>query len=197
MVGAAVLLKQIDPSFTPQQIIQILRDSGTMVTDATTGNSFPLLNLDAAIELATSQADALMNHAFGSATPIAITGGHGQLDNLTLLGGVPDYYSFTLARISDVGLALNYGGADYPGVELYNVNGTSIGSIPAGGVSRQLAAGTYYIRVLSPAHLAGTYGVSVDATPVQIPGANAAVAKIAYDSSGNLHMAYYDGATPP
>jgi len=44
MVGAAVLLKQIDPSFTPQQIIQILRDSGTMVTDATTGNSFPLLN---------------------------------------------------------------------------------------------------------------------------------------------------------
>ena len=33
MVGAAALIKQIDPAFTPAQIMQIMSDSGTPVYD--------------------------------------------------------------------------------------------------------------------------------------------------------------------
>ena len=58
VAGAAAILKQIDPSFTPQDVISILRSSGIDNYDGdgeagpTTGLIFPRLDLDNAIALA-------------------------------------------------------------------------------------------------------------------------------------------------
>jgi subtilisin family serine protease len=51
IVGAAALIKQINPDFTPAQIMGILMDSGKRVGDGT-GNTYPRLDVDDAIRLA-------------------------------------------------------------------------------------------------------------------------------------------------
>ena len=51
IVGAASLIKQVNPNFTPNQILQILRDSGTLIYDSS-GTAQPQLNVNAAIGLA-------------------------------------------------------------------------------------------------------------------------------------------------
>jgi subtilisin family serine protease len=57
-VGAAALLKQVDPALTPDAIYGILRDTGTPVFDPASNRTYPRLNLvaaiDAAVELAQS-----------------------------------------------------------------------------------------------------------------------------------------------
>jgi subtilisin family serine protease len=52
VVGAAALIKQIDPAFTPPQILAILEQSGTPVYDAVSHTTYPELNLNAALALA-------------------------------------------------------------------------------------------------------------------------------------------------
>jgi len=50
IVGAAALVKQVNPGFTPAQIIDILKDSGTKISDG--DRSYPRIDVDAAIRLA-------------------------------------------------------------------------------------------------------------------------------------------------
>ena len=50
--GTAALIKQIDPRFTPMQIMQIMQDSGTATYDATSNRTYKRLNVDAALALA-------------------------------------------------------------------------------------------------------------------------------------------------
>jgi hypothetical protein len=52
VVGTAALIKQINPNFTPAQIMAILRDSATPVWDSASGMSYPELNVNAALGLA-------------------------------------------------------------------------------------------------------------------------------------------------
>ncbi|MDB5319927.1 MAG: hypothetical protein JWN40_1558 [Phycisphaerales bacterium] len=52
VVGTAALIKQIDPSFTPAQMMQIMQDSGTPIYDSVSGLTYKRLNLDAALTLA-------------------------------------------------------------------------------------------------------------------------------------------------
>ena len=52
VVGAAVLIKQVWPGATPQQIMQVLKDSGTPTYDAVTKVTYKRLNVNAAIGLA-------------------------------------------------------------------------------------------------------------------------------------------------
>ncbi len=316
MVGAAALIKQINPAFTPAQIIQILKDSGTPVHDSVTGNTFPLLNIDAALKLAVLRADPINNHTAGTAVPLTfnnnvvqlsgltslshtqdfysftlaatstvtfqisatggaapttslldingtaianvdsgptlslaagtyyllatggnttlagsygiamqraatstttnhdaahatsinLSGGQGQITGASLLGGLPDYYTFTLSQVSNVTVAMNYGAGNIANATLLNTAGNNLAGLSAGGTTKQLAAGTYYILVASPTTLANPYGVSVSTSavvpippvppvpaPPAFPGANATNAKITYDPYGRLHMAYYDG----
>jgi len=50
IVGAAALIKQVNPDFTPAQIIDILKDSGKQISDGE--NSYPRIDIDDAIRLA-------------------------------------------------------------------------------------------------------------------------------------------------
>ena len=50
IVGAAALVKQVNPDFTPAQIIDILKDSGKQISDG--DRSYPRIDVDAAIRLA-------------------------------------------------------------------------------------------------------------------------------------------------
>ena len=52
VVGTAALIKQINPNFTPAQILSILRDSATQVWDNYSGQSYGELNVNAALGLA-------------------------------------------------------------------------------------------------------------------------------------------------
>jgi hypothetical protein len=52
IVGAAVLIKQINPSFNPLQIMSILQDSGVGVYDGATRRTYKRLDLNAALTLA-------------------------------------------------------------------------------------------------------------------------------------------------
>jgi subtilisin family serine protease len=63
VVGAAALIKQISPKFTPAQILFILQQSGTPVFDTLSNQTYRELNLDAALKLATKQARRLRLHA--------------------------------------------------------------------------------------------------------------------------------------
>jgi len=50
IVGAAALIKQVNPDFTPAQIIDILKDSGKQISDGE--RSYPRIDIDDAIRLA-------------------------------------------------------------------------------------------------------------------------------------------------
>jgi hypothetical protein len=50
IVGAAALVKQVNPNFTPAQIIDILKDSGKQISDG--DRSYARIDVDAAIRLA-------------------------------------------------------------------------------------------------------------------------------------------------
>jgi subtilisin family serine protease len=52
VAGAAALIKQIDPRFTPAQIMKILQDSGTAVYDGVSKLTYKRLNVNAALGLA-------------------------------------------------------------------------------------------------------------------------------------------------
>lgn len=52
VVAAAALIKQVNPKFTPGQIMQIMQDSGKSVYDATSTRTYKLLNVNAALALA-------------------------------------------------------------------------------------------------------------------------------------------------
>jgi subtilisin family serine protease len=66
VVGTAALIKQINPAFTPPQILAILEQSGTPVYDRATRTTYPVLNLDAALTLAERQSHQI-HRAFHSA----------------------------------------------------------------------------------------------------------------------------------
>ena len=52
VVGAAALIKQVNPNFTPAQILSILRNSATQVWDSYSGMNYPELNVNAALGMA-------------------------------------------------------------------------------------------------------------------------------------------------
>jgi hypothetical protein len=146
--------------------------------------------------------DALDNQTPETASPIELdASGQGGVSGMSLLGGADDYYSFTIDATSDVVLGLEYGGSSSaPAVELLDGNGNLVGTVSGGSFSKRLATGRYLIRVSSPATLDGTYGLVLRGTlyvppPPPTPGANGLSNGIAYDAAGNLHLAYYDGAS--
>jgi hypothetical protein len=51
VVGAAALVRQVDPSATPDQILSILQHSATWIYDSVSNQSYPELNVDAALRL--------------------------------------------------------------------------------------------------------------------------------------------------
>jgi len=142
--------------------------------------------------------DGSDNQTPATAAPIALgSNGGGSISDMTLLGGVPDYFSFTIDGVRDVNLAVSYGGSSpMPAGQLLDTNGNLIANFASDGtLSRRLAAGRYLIKVSAAATVDGTYGVVVSAAPVAAPvtpGTNGSSNGIAYDASGRLYLAYYD-----
>jgi subtilisin family serine protease len=58
VVGAAALVKQVNPNFSPDQILQIMQDSAHWVWDANSGRSYARLDINEAIKLAFQRSSA-------------------------------------------------------------------------------------------------------------------------------------------
>ncbi|UBF23766.1 pre-peptidase C-terminal domain-containing protein [Kovacikia minuta CCNUW1] len=98
--------------------------------------------------------------------------GTGQFRDRLDPSDLNDYYSFSLSNLSDFKLDLNglSGDAD---VQLLKQDGTPIVGSHANGaaaesINRQLAAGTYYIRVYPVSGVSTNYALNVSATPVTV-----------------------------
>jgi hypothetical protein len=59
VVGTAALIKQINPKFTPAQIMQIMQESGKPVYDPVSKLTYKRLNVDAALTLAYARRDGV------------------------------------------------------------------------------------------------------------------------------------------
>jgi hypothetical protein len=208
IVGTAALLRQIDPTLTPAQMMSIMQRSGSANFDGdkeatpNTQLTWQRININNALNLAYTEHDDAHenNDSLGSATSLSFNGGSASLSNLKLLAGDADFYKFTLGGQSDVDFTFSLsGGSVMPAIDLMNSSGTLLQHLTT-GASARLGTGTYYLRANAPATtLAGTYGVALSAAAVvgggAVPGANASSSAIAYDGAGNLHLAYYDEAT--
>lgn len=166
ITATAVLIKQINPSFTPDQIMGIIRDTGTTSTDAVTGLTFTRLNMYAAVQLAynLTNGTAVSTPFNGKAASVP---GIIDLENYDEGGEGVGYHDLTLAnqsmqyrangvdieKTSDIGGGYNLGYAQAGEWLNYTVN--------------VAAAGTYRIdmRVANPA-AGATFHIEVDGTNV-------------------------------
>lgn len=208
IAGLAALLRQIDPTLTPAQMMSIMQRSGSANYDGDkeaapyTQLTWQRINVNNALDMAYTERDDGHedNDTLATATPLSFSGGSASLSDLKLLLADADYFKFTLGTQSDVHFAISLnGGSTSPAVDLLNSSGTLLQHLSSGGLNR-LTAGTYYLRANAPSStLAGTYGIELSAGAVAggapMPGANASSSAIAYDSAGNLHLAYYDEST--
>lgn len=208
IAGMAALLKQIDPTLTPAEMMSIMQRSGSANYDGDKETSpytkltWQRINVNSAENMAYAERDDAHenNDTQAAATPLSISNGSASLSDLKLLIADADFYKFTLGTQSDVDFTFALsGGSTPPAIDLLNSSGTLLQHLTTGAGAR-LNAGTYYLRANAPANtLAGTYGVALTAAAVigstPTPGANASSSAIAYDSAGNLHLAYYDETT--
>jgi hypothetical protein len=202
--AAAALLKQADSSLSPSEIMDILSSTGSLNYDgdnergAVTNLTFPRLNIDAAITEAMSNVDDAYepNNSASSATRMTLSNGAAHLSGLRLLAGNPDYYSFTLSEASDLQITLGYtGGSSFPAATLLDSGQQAITSLPKGSKTISLDAGSYFIQLSSSQTLDGTYSINLSASSSSAPVMNGTYSDLAYDSSGRLHIAWYDSQT--
>jgi hypothetical protein len=89
-VGTAALIKQIDPRFTPAQIMQIMQDSGVSTYDSATKLSYKRLDVNAALTLAYQRRGGLPQ-APSSMDPVTVPATPAQ----SAFGGTPSVISGT------------------------------------------------------------------------------------------------------
>jgi len=209
VLGVAVMLQQIDPTLTPDEIMDILQDSGVQVVDpdnvSNPSGTITYARLDAlaAVQMAYARRDDALdqagagNDSLGTASTIPLTNGDGSTSGQTLLIGDADFYKFTVAAADYFDVDVAYGGTSTAATaQLLNASGQVIGTIGASGLTRILTPGTYYVKLTSTATIAGTYSVTIDDDDSPPPpiGVDATANAIAYDSAGVLHFAWYDNA---
>jgi hypothetical protein len=200
IVGTAVLIQQIDPTITPAEIFSILKDSGMPVVDPDGTGTYPALNMYAAIQLAYSRRDDAFdqsggNDSLANAKQINLNGdGDGSAAGLKLLAHDDDYYKFTVGNAANYELTI-----DGASGELLDANGNVVAQVGSGGLTRQLAAGTYYLHLYNDNALNGTYSIDVDrlqiTQPPPNPGVDGRFNDLKYDASNNLNFAWFDDAT--
>jgi hypothetical protein len=117
------------------------------------------------------------------ATARAITVGSSTTSYTDWVGSTDtnDYYSFSLANSSNFNLGLTGMTADGD-VQLLNSSGSVIASSTNGGtasesITRQLSAGTYYIRVYPYQSANTNYNLAVSATSIDLAGNTLATAR--------------------
>jgi len=209
VVGLAVLLKQIDPTLTPDQIMQVIQDSGVQTPDPD-----PVSNPNGTVFYSRLDFLAAVNHVYatrddiydqgsggsddlGHAGVISLVNGTGSINNLKLFVGDTDYYKFDVAAVGDYKVSVGYGGASsFPAAQLLDSGGGILDTIKSDGVSRRLSPGTYYLKLQKSSTLDGTYSVNVapDSPPAGLGAGAGTFNTIAYDSAGALHFAWFDQA---
>lgn len=206
VTGMAVLLQQIDPTITPAEIMQILQDSGVPIVDPDGTGTYARLDEYAAVNLAYSRRDDAYDQGAGGdddmahAALIPLNGqNQGSLTNLKLLIHDEDYYTFNVSDPADFNFSLNYSGPSvFPNAELMDSGGNIIGNIGSGGITgKHLAPGQYYIHLFNATQsLSGSYSINIGGAtpPVTSAGDHGTFNDIAYDSSDNLNMVWYDAS---
>lgn len=194
VAGMAAMLKQIDPSLTPAQMIDIMKRSGVANYDGdnesgnTTGLTFQRLSISGAVAMALTESDDAYenNDVLASATALNFSGNTASASDLKLLLGDADFYKFTLSRQADVEFSLTTNASSTPSWDLYNAAGVHVKTLTSGETVR-LGAATWYIKVNAPAaSLDGTYGISITQTPDDAHNNHTlgTAAPIALDGSG-------------
>jgi subtilase family protein len=164
VAGTATLLKQINPAFTPDQISQILTQTGVQVADNENPSVFyPRLNVLGALNLGFQMADDpyFGNTNFATAHPLSFKGSTGSLSNLKFVIGHPDNWSFNVTSRRSVTINVPYKGAGTPFVLLFDQNQHIVAQIGPKGLKTTLNPGAYFVYVSSTATLPGTYSVTV------------------------------------
>jgi hypothetical protein len=167
--GAATLLKQLDPLFTPAQIATILTTSGSAneVTDPENIDGigqYPQLNINGAIAMGYQIGDDQFhsNYSIRRAQPISFRRGVAALGDLKLLIGKPDVWAFTLPTNTTFKVTIPFTGTGTaPTASIVNVRGKGIAIAGQSGTTLTLEAGTYYVYLSSPQTILGTYGVNI------------------------------------
>jgi subtilisin family serine protease len=197
--GMAALLKQIDPSITPAEIMQVLQQSGEANFDGdresspTTGLTFRRLNVAGAIAMTLQRVDDAYedNDSTSSATGMSLGDGYADFDDLRLRNGDDDYFVFDLGRRSDVTLRVSTSGGSAV-VDLLNGAGSRIGGAGSGTTTFRLAAGRYYLRFDGDGTSTVSYSFDIGTSVVGPPAVGARYSSVATDAGGTAHVAYYD-----
>jgi hypothetical protein len=144
ITGTGAVIKQINPGFTPAQIIQVIKDSGVNVFDSASGLTFKRLDLDNAYQLASELAVATNPYR---GLPFS-TGQRIELEDFDN-GSNGTSYNDTTPTTNDFGLQYRNEGVD---IEHANDTdgGWSVGSFKAGEWTE------YTLKV----NTAGTYDLS-------------------------------------
>jgi hypothetical protein len=210
--GAAALLKQADPSLSADEIAAVLKRTGSANLDGddetgnTTGLTYKRLNVDAALAAVVKQPPVQddtyePNDSTAAATVLPFNAqGRTGLENLRLVADDPDFYRFTLSTFSRVYFDLHASAAE-PSFQLLSSSGATLASV-FDGSTKDLAAGTYYLKATSGTTLSGTYGIALTAQaanppppPTGGPPSTGTWNDISYDHNGTLHAAWYDPAS--
>ncbi|MBD2599704.1 MAG: S8 family serine peptidase [Microcystis sp. M20BS1] len=135
------------------------------------------------------------------ATARAITVGSSTTSYTDWVGSTDtnDYYRFTLANSSNFNLSLTGMTADAD-VRLLNSSGSFIASSTNGGtasesITRQLSAGTYYIRVYPYQSANTNYNLAVSATSIDLAGNTLATARAITVGSSTTSYTDWVGST--
>jgi hypothetical protein len=174
IAGMAALLKQIDPTLTPAEMMSIMQRSGVANFDGDkeaapyTGLTWQRLNINNALAMTYAERDDIYenNDSMATATSLSFSADTASLNDLTLLKADADFYKFSLGTQADVDYALmRSGGTASPSVDLLDSHGTLIKHLGSTDELR-LVAGAYYLRFNAPSTtLDGTYGFSITQTP--------------------------------
>jgi subtilisin family serine protease len=163
VAGTATLLKQINPAFTPDQIRDIIIQTGDPVHDnENPAITYPRLNIYKALTLGFQIADDPYygNSNFNTATPISFNKGKAAFSNLKLTIGHPDNFTFNVNKTGKVNVKVT-GAAQMAAV--FNSAGTLVRSIPTTrkGLSVKLPAGKYYVYFSNATTMQTPYGFTI------------------------------------
>jgi subtilisin family serine protease len=163
VAGTATLLKQINPAFTPDQIRDIIIQTGDPVHDnENPAITYPRLNIYKALTLGFQMADDAYygNTNFNTATPVGFTKGKAAFSNLKLTIGHPDNFTFNVNKTGKVNIKVT--GAPQMAA-VFNSAGTLVNYVPATkkGLSGKLPAGKYYVYFSNATTMQTPYGFTI------------------------------------
>jgi hypothetical protein len=176
VTGTASLIKQIDPTTSPADVMRILQDSGPYTADPDakyTGIAgYKRLNIYNAVGLAYSRRDDWADQGSGGNDDLAHaklilpngTTGVGGVSGLKLLIHDHDYFAFDVRTAGTFNLKVGYSGSSpFPVAQLLTSTGAFKANVGGGsGLNISLPAGRYYLHEYNATRsLIGTYSLSV------------------------------------